>query len=297
MYRPRNTRTRVSPLKSRAAFTLIELSIVLVIIGLIVGGVLVGRDLIAAAKIRSTLAQLEQFKVQTNTFKLKFNCLPGDCANATAFITGCNDNGTNICNGNGNGRVDGMVSPYYGETCRYWEHLSRAGLLDSQDLTFVNNTSGRCNSTESPPSKYSSDTKWLMLWACDPGSFGCRQNKWPGSSPENHYFSLLKNNGFVNGRAMDPGVLDSTAGNISPGTSLSIDTKIDDGMPLKGNVLSANSYGLDTVLSSAPYPNANRYCLFSSDPTASPVNYNDWTYYTTYTSDESGCRMIFKSGF
>lgn len=52
---------------AESGFTLIELSIVLVIIGLIVGGVLSGQDLIAAAQQRATLKQKEQFDLATNT--------------------------------------------------------------------------------------------------------------------------------------------------------------------------------------------------------------------------------------
>ena len=59
-------------------FTLIELSIVLVIIGLIVGGVLVGQDLIKAAEIRATVSQVEGYNSAVNTFRLKYNGLPGD---------------------------------------------------------------------------------------------------------------------------------------------------------------------------------------------------------------------------
>src|SRR5450432_727787 len=73
---------------SRAAesgFTLIELSIVLVIIGLIIGGVLVGQDLIKAAEIRGQITQIEKYNTAVNTFRGKYNCLPGDCVNATAL--------------------------------------------------------------------------------------------------------------------------------------------------------------------------------------------------------------------
>jgi prepilin-type N-terminal cleavage/methylation domain-containing protein len=59
-------------------FTLIEISIVLVIIGLVVGGVFVGRDLIKAAEIRSTIAELEKMNAAMHTFRLKYNGLPGD---------------------------------------------------------------------------------------------------------------------------------------------------------------------------------------------------------------------------
>jgi prepilin-type N-terminal cleavage/methylation domain-containing protein len=63
---------------TRSGFTLIELSIVLVIIGLIAGGVLVGRDLIEAARIRQQITEIEQFKTAVNTFRIKYNGLPGD---------------------------------------------------------------------------------------------------------------------------------------------------------------------------------------------------------------------------
>ena len=75
------------PMSYRVGFTLIEVSIVLVIIGLLAGGVLVGRDLIEAAKIRQQITQIEQFKAAVNTFRAKYNALPGDLlfTQATAF--------------------------------------------------------------------------------------------------------------------------------------------------------------------------------------------------------------------
>ena len=73
------------PQKKTSAFTLIELSIVLVIIGLIVGGVLVGQDLIVAAKNRALLSQVEEIDTAINTFRLKYNGLPGDLNNAESF--------------------------------------------------------------------------------------------------------------------------------------------------------------------------------------------------------------------
>jgi hypothetical protein len=58
---------------------------VLVIIGLIVGGVLVGRDLIQAAAVRATITQIEKFNTATNTFYTKYNGLPGDLALSCAL--------------------------------------------------------------------------------------------------------------------------------------------------------------------------------------------------------------------
>ncbi len=93
------------PQTKNIGFTLIELSIVIVIIGLIIGGVLFGRDLIKAAEIRSQIQQIEQIETEINTFKLKYNCLPGDCATATDFF-GTSFEGNIIYNGNGNGAIN-----------------------------------------------------------------------------------------------------------------------------------------------------------------------------------------------
>ena len=70
--------------KHRRGFTLIELSIVLVIIGLIVGGIVVGRELIKVAELRAILAQKDKFTAAVNTFKIKYNALPGDMFPSTA---------------------------------------------------------------------------------------------------------------------------------------------------------------------------------------------------------------------
>ena len=72
----------------RDGFTLIELSIVLVIVGLLVGGVLVGQDLIRAAKIRSQIGQIEQFTLASQAFRLKYDSKPGDMLGTKAVKFG-----------------------------------------------------------------------------------------------------------------------------------------------------------------------------------------------------------------
>src|ERR1700689_1860224 len=93
-----------------SGFTLIELSIVLVIIGLIVGGILVGQDLIKAAEVRAQISQVEKYKSAVNTFMVKFDALPGDMPLATAnqfgFTTGASCDGSPGFR-DGNGLIDG----------------------------------------------------------------------------------------------------------------------------------------------------------------------------------------------
>src|ERR1700691_4635745 len=110
--------TRNAP-ESEKGFTLIELSIVLVIIGLIVGGILTGQDLIKAAEQRATLAQIEKYNTAVNTFRNKFGGIPGDLPAATAtsfnlFAVGtgtppCSTAGAAGCQ-DGNGLVEGAAS-------------------------------------------------------------------------------------------------------------------------------------------------------------------------------------------
>lgn len=88
------TRTQKS---TQRGFTLVELSIVLVIIGLIVGGVLTGQALIQAAKVRAQLTQIEQLDTAMNAFRSKFDCLPGDCPASSGVLNAV---------GNGDGLVN-----------------------------------------------------------------------------------------------------------------------------------------------------------------------------------------------
>jgi prepilin-type N-terminal cleavage/methylation domain-containing protein len=88
-----------------AAFTLIEMSIVLVIIGLIVGGVLAGQSLINAAAVRATISQIEKY--QTNTFRGKYGYLPGDIKDPDASNFGFAARGQYAGEGDGNGVLEG----------------------------------------------------------------------------------------------------------------------------------------------------------------------------------------------
>src|SRR5215475_14851525 len=84
-------------------FTLVELSIVLVIIGLIVGGVLVGQDMIKAAELRSTISQIEKYNTAVNTFRDKYRYIPGDINQTHAVNVGLYNRTANVNAGNGDG--------------------------------------------------------------------------------------------------------------------------------------------------------------------------------------------------
>lgn len=121
-------------------FTLIELSLVMVIIGFLIGGVLVGQDLIFAAKVRNATSQLSQMETAYNTFRIKYNCIPGDCPNATdyfgndyiviTFNAGYCNSQPSGAHGNGNG--NGLIDAIWCEQIQAVVSLKLAGLVQNK---------------------------------------------------------------------------------------------------------------------------------------------------------------------
>ena len=99
-------------------FTLLELSIVLVIIGLIVGGLTVGSEMIKQAELGKVQKDINEYTTAVNTFKLKYSRLPGDMINAVTYW------GAGTANGDGNGRIDTVA-----EGARAWQHANSAGVV------------------------------------------------------------------------------------------------------------------------------------------------------------------------
>lgn len=113
-------------------FTLIEIAIVLVIIGLLLGGVLKGQELIDSAKVKNLATDYKNIPIFIYGYQDKFKALPGDDANVTAHLSGataCTPNAANIC-ASGNGVLDGAwdaVNDAASESNLFWQHVRLAG--------------------------------------------------------------------------------------------------------------------------------------------------------------------------
>lgn len=122
-----------APLKNRG-FTLVELSIVLVIIGLIVGGVLVAQSLIHIAELRRIAVKSHRNVLAIHTFRLKYSALPGDMLNAHIYWgaeAACtNEHATTAtgCNGDGDGLIEDMLGN--AEDLRAVQFLALAGFIE-----------------------------------------------------------------------------------------------------------------------------------------------------------------------
>ncbi len=129
--------------KNLSGFTLVELAIVLVIIGLLVAGVAAGKTLIAGAKVRAVLQELSDLQAATVQFQEKFGELPGDIQDASSYF-GCTVGAAPAgCNGNGNESIvwDTAATGVFHEGAMAPYHLQLAGMISSKTLTGQDGTS------------------------------------------------------------------------------------------------------------------------------------------------------------
>ncbi len=121
---------------SQKGFTLVEIAIVLVIIGLLLGGILKGQEMITQAKIKNVIADFSGVSAAYHGYQDRFRALPGDDPNAaTRWTVGPAVAGTGdgVVGGAFNATADAAGAA--GESRRWWDHLRRAGFISGNGTT------------------------------------------------------------------------------------------------------------------------------------------------------------------
>ncbi|HVC11519.1 MAG TPA: prepilin-type N-terminal cleavage/methylation domain-containing protein [Burkholderiales bacterium] len=121
--------------KLQKGFTLVEIAIVLVIIGLLLGGILKGQEMITQAKIKNALADFSGISAAYYGYQDRYRALPGDDPNAATRWSGAITSataGNGVVEGTYNNGGSGCPSVAVSatpETCLWWDDLRRAGFV------------------------------------------------------------------------------------------------------------------------------------------------------------------------
>lgn len=228
-------------------FTLLEMSIVLVIIGLIIGAILGGAELVEAYRMRAIGSEIGKYTAAFNTFKVKYNYLPGDFPDAESIWgadAACPATPSNTvpkqatCDGTGDGAIAPLVAQYY-ESFRAWQQLANAEMIEGA-YTGVAGPAGNIQPLRGvnvPTSKWPDGHHEIWHRALSAGDASFYAAKY------GHFF-------YFGG---DDGVTNAATAILTPLEAYELDAKLDDGRP---------GYGKIVVGKPAIMPN----CATNADP-------------------------------
>lgn len=269
-----------------AAFTLLELSIVVVIIALLVGGVAAGQNLVKASELRSVMTDSQNYLSAISAFRDQYRYLPGDLPTATSY------------GWTGNGNADGVISG--DERFRLWQHLNNAGLIDKKlsgatgaggtnDFVIVSSSS---SVTPNIPGSRLAGTGFAVYYQ----NFAAGAGTTTGANRRLFVATLNNLMSFGASAGTDNGEPIWAA--LTPGDAYVIDTKMDDGKPGTGKWI-ANSTGPTGPSGTgwSDYRFGQTLTCTTAATSGSPVDGLDYSAAYKLTNAEVACSFFIATGF
>ncbi len=239
----------------RNGFTLIELSMVILIVSLVISGAFVGKNMMAAAEIRTVIGEYDMYTKAVREFSDKYQALPGDFGNSAATGNWGTDTTAGTCPNITNyttlrretcdGNADGTIGNWLNETAsndyewfRAWQHLANAGLIEGQFTGVKASATAGTTAigTNVPRSKIGRASGWTLMYMAT-------------SVNDNFYFAPTASHTLIFGAQTTSSFTDAAV--LTPIETKNIDDKMDDGMPYTGNLRVKRANGNSCAIGTA----------------------------------------------
>lgn len=240
-------------------FTLIEFSVVIVIIGLLIAGITIGMNVVRQSEMHSVISDMHAYQIAYSSFVKRYHAVPGDMNNASSYFSTCATTNSN-CNGNG----DGLISFNNGlpdESYSAWKQLALSDLINAAIEQIPDSWSGSEAVGSTLPASEIASAGYIIAGAA----------KYFGQDNSSNTVSSGWSDGTTNavfiGKISYLGLGNSA---LRPEEAFNIDTKIDDGAINSSSFVGAQSgkfrtiNGLDSgnnCLSSGNYNTSNQQIL------------------------------------
>lgn len=211
----------------KEAFTLVEMSLVIAVIGLLVGAIVAGQTMVHQAELRDVYARAHKFMVAGQTFQDKYGAIPGDYSNANA-------NWSSAQSGNGDGVITMTGSANTAaENFQFWKHLALAGLIEGSYSGASGPNGGRDGrpGTNEPKGRIANSGYGIE----NEGVISGGGNTWFWDS--NLTLEMTFGTMVPTGNEPSDGVA------LTPEEAYAIDSKYDDGRPGYGSIITIRPAG------------------------------------------------------
>ncbi len=223
------TATHTHKSGAEAGFTLVELAIVMIIVGLLIGGVLKGQELINNARVAATVTQIKGIDTAVSTFREKYDSFPGDMANSATRVPNCTASPCDAGGGAGigNGRIEslpGDSNAAASEARAFWAQMANSDLLTGVDTSAVSAENFPDSEVGTGAFRIGFSTGAVANFPEVVGTDALRAG---------HYLAL-SNDG-------ETAISATQVNTITPNQAAQIDRKVDDGLPAAGLLRAATA--------------------------------------------------------